>query len=263
MPDVHVQIEDRDEGGTIARVTIDYQEKLNAVTGQIIEKLREEVEGLHEDENLRVMILTGAGERAFIGGVDINEMAALHRGNAEEFINRIHLACDAIRRLPVPVIARISGYCFGGGLEIAASCDLRVATKGSKLGMPEVNMGLPSVIEAALLPGLVGWGKARELVITGLPISAEEAFRCGLVEKVVAPEQLDQAVEEWVQAIVKAGRRAVRLQKALLQDWERLPVREAIQRGIQSFGQAFDTDEPRTLMNRFLSRKRAEKVRRT
>jgi len=256
METVHVHVEDRGQMGSIARLTIDHSARLNALNRNIITKLREEVERFHDDERLRVMILTGAGNRAFVSGVDVHDMVGLEPENAEDFITRLHMACAAIRNLPVPVIARISGYCFGGGLEIVASCDLRVATEDSLLGMPEVAMGLPSVIEAALLPTLVGWGKARELVFTGLPLSGAEALSWGLVERVVPAEQLDRAVEDWVEAIVKAGPRAIRLQKELIRHWEKLPVDQAIAQGIKSFGQAFRTDEPRMLMTRFLNRKR-------
>src|SRR6185503_218248 len=112
----------------------------------------------------RVVVLTGAGERAFIGGADINEMAELDEESARVFISQLHEACAALRNLPVPVIARISGYCLGAGLEIAASCDLRVAADHSTFGMPEVRVGIPSVIEAALLPRLIGWGMAARLI---------------------------------------------------------------------------------------------------
>ena len=101
---------------------------------------------------LRALILTGAGDRAFIGGADINEMVELDQESARIFITHLHEACTALRNLPVPVIARISGYCLGAGLEVAASCDLRIASEHSSFGMPEVRVGIPSVIEAALLP---------------------------------------------------------------------------------------------------------------
>jgi enoyl-CoA hydratase/carnithine racemase len=122
--------------------------------------------------------------------------------------------------------------------------------------MPEVRVGIPSVIEAALLPRLIGCGKAAELIYTGEPISAAEALHCGLVERVVPRDQLGQAVKRWTEAILEAGPRALRLQKALMCDWERLPLDQAIERGIESFGTAYDTDEPRRLMKGFLSRRR-------
>ncbi len=141
-------------------------------------------------------------------------------------------------------------------MEIAASCDLGVAADHSTFGMPEVRVGIPSVIEAALLPRLIGWGKAAELIYTGESISAAEALECGLVQRVVSREQLDQAVDRWTQAILEGGPCALRLQKSLIREWERLPLDQAIERGIDSFAAAYETDEPRRLMQRFLTRRR-------
>lgn len=256
MPEVYVDVKDRDELGRIAQITVDYIEKLNIINTPLIKKLTEAIERFYNDDKLRVMILTGAGNRAFIGGVDINEMVGFNTSSAKAFITLLHGACTAIRNLKVPVIAKISGYCFGGGLEVAASCDLRIATEDATFGMPEVNVGVPSVIEAALLPRLIGWGKACELVYTGRSISATEALSCGLVERVVAREELDHAVMEWVEEILNAGPQAIRLQKALIRHWETLPVDQAIKKGIESFGQAFQTNEPREFMTRFIERKR-------
>ncbi|MBW2061769.1 MAG: enoyl-CoA hydratase/isomerase family protein [Deltaproteobacteria bacterium] len=256
MPGVSVDVDDRKELGCAARVTLDNTAKLNIINTPLIQDLIRAIESFHDDERLRVMVLTGAGNRAFIGGVDINEMSRLDSTNAEAFIASVHQICLAIRSLPVPVIARISGYCLGGGLEVAAACDMRVASEDSTFGLPEVNVGLPSVIEAALLPRLVGWGKAREIIYTGRYLSAAEALECGLVERVVSPEKLDAAVEEWVEAILNAGPQAIRLQKALIRHWEILPPDEAIEKGIQTFGQAYETDEPQRFMKRFLERRR-------
>src|SRR5690606_40996864 len=117
---------------------------------------------------------------------------------AERFITLLHHVCTAVRDCAIPVIARIRGYCLGAGLEVAASCDLRVATHDSTFGMPEVHVGIPSVIEAALLPSLIGWGRTRELLYTGTAIDAAEAERIGLVERSVPAEQLDAALEVWL-----------------------------------------------------------------
>ena len=106
---------------------------------------------------------------------------------AHEVHTWVHHACDAIRALPVPVIARVNGYCFGAGMEIAASCDMRIGVTTAKFGMPEVRFGIPSGMEACLLPQLIGWGKTRELVYTGDHIDAAEAYRCGFLEKLVEP----------------------------------------------------------------------------
>ena len=254
-------LDDHDERGWVARIVVDNQARLNILNSALIRRLTEAVKSLADNERLRVLILTGAGDRAFIGGADIDEMIALDNSSALDtssargFITRLHEACAALRQLPVPVIARINGYCLGAGLEIAASCDLRVAADHSTFGMPEVRVGIPSVIEAALLPRLIGWGKAAELIYTGESISAPEALGCGLVERVVPRDQLDSAVERWTQAILEAGPRALRLQKSLIREWERLPLDRAIERGIDSFAAAYETDEPRRLMERFLTRR--------
>jgi enoyl-CoA hydratase/carnithine racemase len=253
---IELTLEDNDERGCVARITVDHQARLNILNSELIRQLTEAVNGLAGNERLRVLILTGAGDRAFIGGADINQMASLDSSSARDFISHLHTACAALRELPVPVIARISGYCLGAGLEIAASCDLRVATDHSTFGMPEVKVGIPSVIEAALLPRLIGWGKTAELIYTGESIPASEAHASGLVERVVPRDQLDQAVERWTHAILEAGPRAVRLQKALTRDWERMPLDQAIERGIESFAAAYETDEPRRMMREFLGRRR-------
>lgn len=212
------------------------------------------IEKLGRDESLRVVVLRGEGERAFIGGADIGDMAALDQGTAREFITALHLCCEAIRNLPVPVIARCAGYTLGAGLEIAAACDLRVAADSAQFGMPEVRLGIPSVIEAALLPSLIGWGRTRRLLLLGETIGAAQAEAWGLVERVVAAADLDRAIEDWVQTILGMGREALRLQKMLIRKWEDLPMRAAIAAGIDSFESAYSTDEPRRKMSEFLRR---------
>ncbi len=197
----------------------------------------------------RVIVLRGAGERAFIGGADVNEMAALAGpAAARAFITRVHLACDAIRRAKLPVIARIAGYVLGAGLEVAASCDLRVADRSARFGMPEVRIGLPSVVEAALLPRLIGWGRTNRLLLTGETIDAAEALAWGLVEEVAEPGALDAAIWRLADAIIASGPEAVRLQKRLIGEWEQLPLDQAVQKGIDCFEEAWRSEEPRRML---------------
>ena len=164
--------------------------------------------------------------------------------------------CEAVRAFPSPVIARMPGWCLGGGLEVAAACDFRIAAHDAKFGMPEVRVGIPSVIHAALLPRLIGWGRARWLVMTAENIDAPTALAWGLVD-VVAPEGgLDAAVEKTVAALLECGPEALRAQKALLRQWEELPLTESVNLSIGVFGQSFLTDEPKRLMQGFIDRKR-------
>ena len=258
-PDILLSVDDTDLRGSVARLVADNRARINVLNSDLILRLTSVIESLRHDENLRVVILTGAGDRAFIGGADINEMVGLDPQSARAFITRLHEACAALRFLPVPTIARISGYCLGAGLEVAASCDLRIAADHSTFGMPEVRVGIPSVIEAALLPRLIGWGKTNELLYTGKTISASEALNCRLIERVVSQEMLDQSVDELVEAILEAGPKAVRLQKALIRRWESESIDQAIESGTESFSKAYETDEPHLFMNRFLNRDRNKK----
>jgi enoyl-CoA hydratase len=260
-PSLTLEIEERDGKGRIARLAVNHPGKLNILNRALIDELAAKVEALASDAGLRALVLTGAGERAFIGGADIRDLAALDQASAAPFITALHRTCTALRHLPVPVIARIHGYTLGAGLEVAAACDLRIASEHARFGMPEVKIGIPSVIEAALLPNLIGWGRTRRLLLTGETIDAREAERWGLVEWCVPAAQLDAAVEELLQAILSCGPAALRLQKTLIREWEDLPMSQAIERGVTRFADAFATDEPQRMMGGFLataaSRKRA------
>src|SRR5947207_9120225 len=232
---VMVQHEERPEGGRLARLTIDNASKLNSLNRALMAEIIEAAGGLAADPQLRLVTLTGAGERAFVGGADIGEIAALDHVTARSFITLVHRCCDAFRRLPVPVSARIDGYALGAGLELACACDLRMASERAMFGMPEVRIGIPSVVEAALLPLLIGQGRARRLLLTGETIGAAEALAWGLVDAVAAPEELDAAVDRFAAAILAGGPQAIRLQKALILEWEELSTSAAVARGIDAF----------------------------
>jgi enoyl-CoA hydratase/carnithine racemase len=254
---VLVRVEQR-EAGHVGYVTVNNPDKRNALGLAGKKALAGAFKELARDKALRVAVLTGAGERSFMAGADLAEMASLTARQAHETHRGVHEACAAIRALPVPVIARVNGYCFGAGMEIAASCDLRIGVTTAKFGMPEVRFGIPSGMEACLLPQLIGWGKARELVYTGDHYSAEEMKRCAFLEKLVEPGELDQGVEQWVASILAAGPRAIRLQKKLVRDWERMTIAQAVQAGIRACTEARRTDEPRRLMAAFLARRKHE-----
>ena len=245
----------------VALITVNNAASRNALGNPGKRELAETIERVSAQPGLRVVVLTGAGDRSFISGADVAEMATFEQGpgRAAEGPALTHRVCDAIRRAPVPVIARINGYCFGAGLEIAASCDMRAAADTARFGMPEVLFGLPSGMEACLLPQLIGWGKTRELVFTGRHIDAREAADCHLVERIVPPADLDAAVEDWVAAILSAGPNAIRAQKELMRDWERLSIADAVQQGIRAVAAAHGTEEAKRLMGAFVEKRRREK----
>jgi enoyl-CoA hydratase/carnithine racemase len=255
---VKVKLEERRDG-RVARVTVDNSAKLNCLSTPLIVEITQAFAKLGEDRALRAVVLTGAGERAFIGGADLNELGGLCADSSRLFITRLHQACKAIRDCPVPVIGRINGFCLGAGLEVAASCDMRAAADGARFGMPEVHMGLPSVIEAALLPGLIGWGRTREMLLTGELFSAAEALAMGFVQKTVPSAELDAAVESWIAAICRATPEAIRSQKALMNHWERVSVEEGVMAGIDALSDAYKTGEPQAAIKAFFESKKAKR----
>ena len=240
----------------VATVTMRNAAKLNALSISVQNALIAAMAAISASEAVRVVILRGEGERAFVGGADLRELAALNSSTAAAFITGVHRTCHAMRTCPVPVIARIQGHALGAGLELAVACDMRVASDDSMLGMPEVKIGVPSVVEAALLPQLIGWGRTRQLLLTGENISATTAAAWGLVEQVVPAADLDAAVERLVGPIVASGPQAVRLQKELIRQWENLPTSDAVQAGIACFARAFETDEPTRMLGHALERMR-------
>jgi enoyl-CoA hydratase/carnithine racemase len=242
---VLIRRDDRGADGFVAHVVLNNARRMNSLNSALMREFIEAVSALGQEERLRVVVVTGEGERAFAGGANVFELVELdaHTGNA--YITLVHGMSQCLRDLPVPVIARINGLCLGAGLEIAAACDLRVATEDALLGMPEVALGLPSVVEAALFPQLIGWGRTKEIIYTAENISAAEALNWGLIERCVPRAQLDDAVERWVTAILKASPRAIRLQRELIRQWECMPINDAIQAGIRTFVRACDNDEPR------------------
>jgi enoyl-CoA hydratase len=250
---VDIRLETRPQG-LVAFVIIDNPKRLNSMNSALMEQFVAAMGELATLDELRALVLTGAGDKAFVGGADIKEMGAIrdtHGGRA--FISKVHACCHAVRAVPVPVIARIQGFTFGAGLELAAACDFRIASEAAKFGMPEVKLGIPSVVEAALLPQLVGWGRTRQMLLLGENFSAQEAFAWGLVERVTRPDELDAAVEEWLANILSGKPRAVRLQKQLIRSWEDLPLRAAVQAGIDTFAAAFETSEPEAAMRDFFA----------
>lgn len=258
--DIRVSIEDVAPGARIARVVIDNERRLNSLNSALMTRFVDAVQALGSDASLRAVVVTGAGEKAFVGGADIDEMSRLENGEqARAFITRVHRCCNVLRELPVPVIARIQGFTLGAGLELAAACDLRVAADSAEFGMPEVKLGIPSVVEAALLPGLVGWGRAREMLLLGENFGAAQAEAWGMVERVVPAAELDAVVRGWVDSLLHTGREAVRLQKQLIRQWEDLPMRDAVRAGIDSFAASWDSDEPVRMMGEFQAARQARK----
>jgi len=241
--------------GPTATVRLGNARRLNILGRDAIEELTAAFGDLAGDDGVRVVVLRGSGDKAFIGGADINEMARLDRAAAEAFIRRLAGLCEAIRDCPAPVIARLAGWCLGAGLEVAMSCDLRVAGAGARFGMPEVAVGIPSVIHAALLPPMIGAARTAWLLLTGETVEAVLAERWGLVHEVVPDGEIDSRIAALAGRLAGFGPEAVRQQKRLLAKWLEMSPRSAIEDSVEQFGLAFLTGEPQHYMNAFLQRR--------
>lgn len=241
--------------GGVARLTL-HRPPLNVLTPGLIRSLGAALRELSADRALRVVVLAGSG-RAFSAGVDVAEMRDLDAAGARVLIETLRGAIRALEEVPVPTIARLHGHVLGGALELVLACDLRIAGVSCQLGMPEITVGIPSVIQAALLPGLIGWGRTAELLLGGRPIDAREAERWGLVNQAVEDGVLDGAVEEWVERLVALPPDAVRLQKTLLTRWRRVDLDTAVALSADVFARAYSTGEPRRAMQAFFDRRAA------
>lgn len=230
---------------------------VNILASPVTEDLTSAARWLATQEDARAVLIRGSGDKAFVAGANIHEMADLTPDSARTFITRIRDLCDAVTDIPVPTIACISGFCLGAGMELAAACDIRLGTSDSVFGMPEVRVGIPSVVHALLLPNLIGTGATNWLLLTGENVGADQALQWGFLQFCCEPgsENLDQLVERTVAPIVASGPLAVRSQKDLLRYWAESTIEAGLDRSVDSFGKAFFTAEPRTYMAPFVTRK--------
>lgn len=198
----------KNENTKVAKITINRPEVRNALNKAARREIRSVVDDLKKDKTTRVLIITGAGDKAFMAGMDITELESMSPIDIEEFVSTLGQALyQDIENLDIPVIAMINGYCLAGGCELAMSCDIRIASDRAKFGQPEINIGfIPGAGATQRMPRLIGWGRAKELMYTGRIIDAQEALRIGLVDKVVPHDQLEEEVNKLAATIVTKSR---------------------------------------------------------
>ena len=242
----------------IAGIFLNRPEKSNALSSLLLEELLAKLKEIERTPGLRVVVLAGNG-KSFCNGADLHDLSKLKKSTAGKFVGQIHACCDAIRKLPVPVVARLHGAVVGAGLELAASCDLRIAEEGTAFAMPEVLLGIPSVVEAALLPRLVGAGRAAWLVMTGEPIDAKTALDWGLVQELAPLATLDERVGALLERLAAAEPGALAAQKELLRLWQEVPLSEAVAASIGIFARAYQSDAPNKRLRATISRGRGLK----
>jgi enoyl-CoA hydratase/carnithine racemase len=242
--------------GGCAWVTLD-RPPLNLIVPELIAELRAAFDALARDASVRAAVVTGAG-RAFTAGMQVQVLRDLTPATATALITSLHEAIHAVHDAPFPTVAMVNGPCLGAGFELAMACDLRVAAAGAQLGLPEVKVGAPSVIEAALLPVLVGPGRAAEMLLTGDSVTAEQALAWGLVNRVVQAAELTSATAALVDKILACAPPAIRLQKELIVRWRGTDLASAIRIGIDAFARNYETGEGREAALAFLEKRPAK-----
>jgi len=240
----------------VATVTFNRPKVLNALNARTIEELDDCVRGLGEDAGVRAVIFTGAGEKAFIAGADITELATYSPQQAQACALRGQAVFARIERLGKPTIAAINGYALGGGCELSLACSMRIASRNARLGQPEVKIGIiPGYGGSQRLPRLIGKGMALEMILTGEPLSAEDALRCGLVNQIVAPEELLPAARALARKILANAPLAIRYCLEAVNQGAEQPLDQALFLESSLFGMVFATEDMREGTEAFLEKR--------
>ena len=244
----------------IATITINRPDKLNALNVAVVTALREFMEKAESDDNIRVIILTGTGEKAFAAGADITGFLGKDGKTIRPLCQGGQDFCTYIESMSKPVIAAINGFALGGGCEIAMACDIRYASSNAKLGQPEINLGIiPGFGGTVRLPRLVGLGKAKELIYSGFNISADEALQIGLVEKVFEDvSALREGVLKMATTLSKKPGVAIKLAKKSLNAAWTMPLHDNLKLEVDVFCETFDTEDKDIGVKAFLNKEKPE-----
>lgn len=256
MTDIPVAITDQ---GAVRRITVNRPDKLNALNAATLDALAQAFEAAAQDPAVRVVVLTGAGPKAFVAGADIAEMADLRATEGRDFSLRGQRLMRRIETMPKPVIAMINGFALGGGLELAMACHLRIAADTAKLGQPEVNLGLiPGFGGSQRLLRLAGRAATLELCLLGAPIAAERALQLGIVNRVVATTELEAETAKLAGQLATSAPLALRGTLDVVNVGGECGIEEGLQYESAQFGLMFATDDMREGTRAFLERRKPE-----
>ena len=246
-------------GPGVLLIGLNRPEKRNALTRPTIEQLTQRVRESGLDDTVRGVVLAGEGP-SFCAGVDLEEFASGNVDSGRALIGALKELCATLRGLPKPVACAIQGHCLGGALEVAACCDFRVCAPEARLGMPEVGLGIPSVIDAVMLVRQVGAARAWELLLTGEPIDGQTAYAWGLANRLAPPERVIEVAAELVGQVMRHDPAVVAAQKRLHRAWLELPYTEAVERSLEPLLDAFRAGRPQRLAAERLRARAAQRL---
>lgn len=241
----------------IATLTFNNPARANVLSLATLQETSQALDEIAADESVRTVIITGAGDRVFVGGADIRELQQLTAVTARAFIRTLQSVIEKVRRMEKPVVAAVNGACLGAGLEVVIGCDIVLAAETATFGMPEIELGIPSVIEAALLVNLLGALRTKEFLLTGDRWDAVRAERYGLVNRVVPLAQLHSCAQALCRRLNQHSPTALALQKDLINRWMATDLSTAIEYGINALGIAFSTREAQKTMQAFQAKRGA------
>jgi len=245
-----------EERGQVGIITINRPQVLNALCSQVLEELGALLDKI-DTQRLRALVLTGAGEKAFVAGADISEMSTLNKAEGEAFGKKGNDVFLKLEAFPLPVIAAVGGFALGGGCELSMACDIRLCSDNAVFGQPEVGLGItPGFGGTQRLSRIVGSGMAREMVFSARNIKAEEALRIGLVNAVYPREELMDQALKLAERIAKNAPIAVQASKKAMNEGASLPIQQAVVCEEKAFGSCFDTADQKEGMGAFLEKRK-------
>ena len=252
----HILLEKK---GNVAIALINRPKALNALNSEVLNDLNTMIDEINADPGIRVLILTGSGEKAFVAGADIGEMSTLTKAEGEAFGKKGNDVFLKLERLPIPTIAAVNGYALGGGCEIGMACDIRICADTAVFGQPETGLGItPGFGGTQRLSRLVGPGMAKQMIYSAKNIKADEALRIGLVNAVYPQEELMPAALKLAETIARNAPIAVRACKEAIDRGLELPMDEAVALEEKLFGSCFETEDQKEGMGAFLEKRRHE-----